>query len=314
MKRGDYMIEIVDVKKKYGEKIALDGVDLSIKEGEIFGVLGPNGAGKTTLIKVICGLVKKDEGKVTILGKDIDEEKNFNEIKKNMLVVFDNSCIYEELTASENLNFAARLWGMKQKNLQTKISECLSYFEIENNNVLARNYSMGMKQRLSLARAFLINPQILIMDEPLTGLDANSVIHVRNFVNNLKNQGKTILFSSHNLGEVEKVVDRLAILNNGKVEICDEIVALRRRYLEGSRYVVYTKNGDKLVKHIDKQIGKSVKVDKESVTFNVLNFKNFISKLSLIDNSDIGITGISEVVATVEDIFIDITHKDGGKI
>ncbi len=203
-------VELKDVVKKFGNFKALDGITLSIERGESVALLGPNGAGKTTIVKLISGLLKPTKGDVRVFGKI--PWKNY-EVRRMMGIVSHNTFLYDDLTAYENLQFYCKLYDADEG----LIDEILEFFGLKNRkHDLVRNFSRGMKQRLSIARAILHDPPLLILDEPTTGLDIEGQRELIRYISEICRK-KTIVFTTHNVREAEEICDKVAIICNGKL-------------------------------------------------------------------------------------------------
>lgn len=205
--------------------VALDQISLQVNRGEIFGLLGPNGAGKTTTIKCILGLIYADSGTIELMGDPIPS------IRAQARIGFltENPYVYDFLSGREYLMFAASLHGYDAARCRNKADELLSMFRIEEAaDRPLRKYSKGMLQRIGLAQALVNDPEFLILDEPMSGLDPLGRKEVRDLMITLKNKGKTILFSSHILSDAELVCDHVAILVNGKLETIGKLQTLIR--------------------------------------------------------------------------------------
>lgn len=205
--------------------VALDQISLEVNRGEIFGLLGPNGAGKTTTIKCILGLIYADSGTIELMGDPIPS------IRAQARIGFltENPYVYDFLSGREYLMFAASLHGYDAARCRNKADELLSMFRIEEAaDRPLRKYSKGMLQRIGLAQALVNDPEFLILDEPMSGLDPLGRKEVRDLMITLKNKGKTILFSSHILSDAELVCDHVAILVNGKLETIGKLQTLIR--------------------------------------------------------------------------------------
>ncbi|MEE8401063.1 MAG: heme ABC exporter ATP-binding protein CcmA [Candidatus Hydrothermarchaeaceae archaeon] len=207
------IIEVKDVSKKFGRHMALEGVSLSVSSGESFAILGPNGAGKTTLVRILSTLIKPSSGTVKIAGHDVFEEPE--EIKRKIGVVSHNPFLYDDLTALENMTFYADLYGVDRKNADALIKK-LGLQERRDNFVC--EFSRGMKQRLSIARSLLHDPKILILDEPTAGLDVQSMHTFYDTIKRLGKKGTTVMLTTHNLSEAERLCQNAAILDNGIVK------------------------------------------------------------------------------------------------
>lgn len=210
------MLEIKNITKKYGEKIAIKDISLQIDNGEIFGFIGHNGAGKTTLIKAIVGIHEFDCGDIIINGISIKE--NEMEYKKQIAYIPDNPDIYENLKGIDYLNFIGDIYEVGLKEREELIKKYATIFDIYNNlGDLISTYSHGMKQKLAIISALIHNPKVLILDEPFVGLDPKSSKDLKDIMKELCENGTTIFFSSHVLEVVEKLCDRVGIIKNGKL-------------------------------------------------------------------------------------------------
>ncbi len=223
------MIETVRLTKKFGDLTAVDSLNLHVEKGEIYGFLGPNGAGKTTTIMMILGLLPPTEGEVRLFGKRISEDY-FN-IKRRIGVLAEVQYLYEEMTALEYLRFFGQLYQVE--NVDQRIKETLGRVNLyDRRNELLKGYSRGMKQKLGLARALLHDPELLLLDEPVSALDPYGIKEVRDILLEENAKGKTILISSHILSEVERICHRVGIMNKGRLLAEDTMAELRRRLTE----------------------------------------------------------------------------------
>ena len=210
------MLEIKNVTKKYGEKIAVNNISLKIKDGEIFGFIGHNGAGKTTLIKSIVGIHEFNDGDILI--NDISIKKSEIEYKKELAYIPDNPDIYENLKGIDYLNFIADIYEVSIETREKLIKEYAELFNIYNDlGNLISSYSHGMKQKLAIISALIHEPKVLVLDEPFVGLDPKSSKDLKDIMKKLCKDGVTIFFSSHVLEVVEKLCDRVGIIKNGKL-------------------------------------------------------------------------------------------------
>lgn len=211
------LINLENVTKKYGNVLALDKLNLNIEEGEFYGFLGPNGAGKTTTIKIITGLLSADSGKVEIDGIDINE--NPIEIKKRMGFIPDNPFLYEKLTAKEYLHFIGKIYDLDDKTIEKRSNYYLDLFNLAGwGNDLIESYSHGMRQKTVMAGALLHKPKVLIVDEPMVGLDPKGIILVKNIFSVLTSEEKvTIFMSTHTLSIAEEICTRIGIIHKGRL-------------------------------------------------------------------------------------------------
>lgn len=210
------MIEIKNVTKKYGDKIALNNISFTVNDGEIFAFIGHNGAGKTTLIKSIVGIHEFDEGDIIINGKSI--RKSPIDCKKEMAFVPDNPELYEQMKAIDFINFICDMYEIPQNIRENNIKRYAKLFEIEDSlNDTIESFSHGMKQKIALIAALAHNPKVLIMDEPFVGLDPKAVFDVKEIMNEMVKEGKIIFFSTHILDVAEKLCSRVAIIKKGEL-------------------------------------------------------------------------------------------------
>jgi ABC-2 type transport system ATP-binding protein len=224
-KQGNYTMKYVlqaeNVKKTYGKKIALDGVNFDLQKGEIHSLLGPNGAGKTTLIKIMATLLIKDSGVVNVLGYDLDTQEN--EIKHVLGYVGQDTerSAYARLTVKENLRFFGSLRGLSKDYIDNQIGKLSEYFDFEENVDKQFNaLSGGQKQAVVIMRALLHDPPVIFLDEPTKGLDVIIAKRIRNFLKDYSvKEGKSLLLTSHIMSEVEELSNRVSLINKGKIGI-----------------------------------------------------------------------------------------------
>ena len=208
------MLEVHDLKKTFGSRKAVDGIQFSLKEGEVYGLLGPNGAGKSTTIAMICGLVKPDNGTIRIQGEDL--HKRGRSVKQHLGIVPQEPALYTNLSAEENLRFWAVLNSVPQKQIDAAVERVLKLVGLEERRKgKISKYSGGMKRRLNIAAGLIHQPKLLIMDEPTVGIDPQSRHHILETVRRLKDAGMTVLYTSHYVEEVEYLCDRVGIMDNG---------------------------------------------------------------------------------------------------
>jgi ABC-2 type transport system ATP-binding protein len=222
-----FAVELKGVTKRYNEIVAVDNLNLSIKPGEIFGILGPNGSGKSTTMKMLLGLVQPDAGSVNVLGLDV--KKDAVAVKRLVGYAPESSHLYEFLTGIEFLDFIGDIYGMEAEEKKTRINEYLKALQLEGREGdMISSYSTGMKQKIALIAAFLHKPKLLILDEPLNGLDPRSARIVKDFLQQLKLQGVTTLMSTHILEIAQAVCDRIGIMYQGKILALGNMEELQR--------------------------------------------------------------------------------------
>lgn len=208
------MIKLINLTKIYGKITAVNSINLDVRKGEVFGFLGPNGAGKTTTIRMMAGLLQPTTGSAVIGGYDVQAEP----LKAKQITGFipDRPYLYEKLTATEFMHFTARLYGMRDSD--SRINELLGLFGLPDwKDELVENFSHGMKQRLVMASALLHDPQLLVVDEPMVGLDPRGARLVKDIFKELASRGVTVFMSTHTLEIVEQMCTRVAIINKGDI-------------------------------------------------------------------------------------------------
>jgi ABC-2 type transport system ATP-binding protein len=228
------MIRASDLHKRYGTTVAVDGVSFEIGAGETFGLLGPNGAGKTTTIHLLAGALQPDAGTVTINGAP---DPTRPEVRRQLGVAPQALALYAELTAEENLAFFGKLYGLAGPGLRERVRWALEFAGLtERRAERVRTYSGGMQRRLNLACALVHDPPVLYLDEPTAGVDPQSRNHLFDAIEALAKQGRTILYTTHYMEEAQRLCDRVAVMDRGKILALDTVEGLIGRF--GGRSVV----------------------------------------------------------------------------
>jgi ABC-2 type transport system ATP-binding protein len=210
------MIETENLRREYGGRVALHGLTLRVEAGEILGFLGPNGAGKSTTVKILTGMIKPDGGRARVAGYDVVADAL--EVKRRIGYVPESAALYESLTAREYLELIASLYHLASGTAPARIEEMLARFDLSQAiDQRLSEFSKGMKQKVLIASALMHRPEVLFLDEPLTGLDANAALVVKELIRGLAAQGRAIFFCSHVLEVVERVCTRIVIIDKGRV-------------------------------------------------------------------------------------------------
>lgn len=309
------MLLIKDLEKSYGKFKALNKLNLDIKQGEIFGFIGPNGAGKSTTMKIVSGLLTPDDGEVYVDG--IDAIKNNKKLKEKIGYMPDFFGVYDNLKAYEYLEFYGSIYGITGKEIKDLSMDLLELVNLENKyDAYVDGLSRGMKQRLCLARCLIHNPQLLILDEPASGMDPRARFEMKNILKNLKDMGKTIIVSSHILSELGEICTNIGIVESGRM-VCQGTVEEIMTQASGNHPIAISvldkvEEAIKILKEIPK-IGK-VKFENNKITagFNG-NEEECAVLLKTLVNREIPVISFNRESTSLEDIFIKITDKEAIK-
>jgi ABC-2 type transport system ATP-binding protein len=277
------LIVLRDVVKMYGNKLAVDHLSFSISQGELFGFLGPNGAGKTTTLKMMIGLLKPSEGEIWI--NDSNVWQNRKAIHKEIGVVFELPNLYNRSSIKANLALFADLYGVKKSRILDVMEE-LQLVEKQNEKV--GELSKGWKQRVLIARALLHKPKVLFLDEPTSGLDPNTATLIRNYIKTIKNQGATIILTTHDMNEADELSDRVGIMYQGVLAAIDTTENLKSQYSKKELYIEFLRDG-----HIVKQ----------NLPMGTEETEQFVSKLM----SEGKIININTKANSLTDVFATLT-------
>jgi ABC-2 type transport system ATP-binding protein len=231
------MIELINVTKRYDDTTVVDNLNIQIKTGEIVGIIGHNGAGKSTTLKMIAGLVEPTSGEVRVMGRDIRKEGV--KIKQHIGYLSEESPLYEAMTAQQYLLFFSELYRMPRQKATQRIDQLLTSLDLMEKTKLTGEFSKGMKRKTAIARTLLHDPDLLILDEPNSGLDPLTSFFIINYLKTLRREGKTILLSAHNLFHVESICDRVGIIKNGKLLIFDTMDAIRAKLGKREYQVIF---------------------------------------------------------------------------
>ncbi|MFB6179347.1 MAG: ABC transporter ATP-binding protein [Halorientalis sp.] len=229
------MIEVRDLRKEYGGFTAVEGSSFSVDSGEVFGIIGPNGAGKTTTLKMLAGLLEPTAGAARVAGYEAGD----TEMRRRLGFLPEESPLYEEMTPLSYLHFFADLYDVPTHVAEERIHETLDELELDHRERQLGDMSKGMKRKVAISRSLINDPDVLIYDEPASGLDPLTTNYVIDFTADLSEAGKTIVFSAHNLYHVESICDRVAIMNNGRIVAQGGLGELRAEHGQ-TEYHVYT--------------------------------------------------------------------------
>ena len=246
------IITVRHLCKEYGSKTVLDNINLDIYPGQIIGYIGPNGAGKSTTVKILTGIIQEYSGEVSVFGKNLRD--NILEVKSKVGYIPELAELYDLLTPREYLSFVGKLYHLSDDIIEERSRKMLDSFGLLNNiDQRMDSFSKGMRQKVLITSGLLHNPSIVIMDEPLSGLDANAVIRLKELLQALKQEGKTIFYCSHMMDVVEKVSDRIVLINNGSIIADGTIEELRQNSADSLEQIFsrLTSGGDQVQKADD---------------------------------------------------------------
>lgn len=302
-------LEVKNLCKEYGKINAVDGVDFFINKKEIFGLLGPNGAGKSTIIGMITGLIDLTKGEI------IFEEKNnkINQWKENIGLVPQDFALYWDLSAEENIKFFCSLYGFKGEELNRRAHRALEFVGLSSvRKKISGQFSGGMKRRLNMACAIAHTPKLIIMDEPTVGIDPQSRNHILNSVKQLRDEGSTIIYTSHYMEEVDDICDRIAIMDHGKIIAEGNSEYLKSLVSDQNIYSITIKNKScDVVECLNSITGvEKVVVNDNEIKCYYLKESNVIEQIvSNLSKKNIMIENIKNETPSLETVFLSLTGK-----
>jgi len=306
-------IEVSDLTKYYGKLLAVDQISFEVKGKELFGLLGPNGAGKTTTIRMICGMLRPTSGTIVVAGFDVSQKPE--EVKRRIGLVPDISNLFGELSARVNLEFMGKLYSLDRKTRRERIDQVLELFQLkERQNDLVKYYSKGMHRRLTIAAALIHQPEILVMDEPTSGLDAQTARLVREIITDLNKEGRTVLLTTHQIDEADRLCQRVGIIDRGHLIALNTPEELKNS-TEGMRALEI-----KILDGVDMQRWLPIINEAEGIerAFLAEGKIRVLSKdlpqaiptvVNLVDKHGGKIDSIAVAQPTLEDAFINLTGK-----
>ena len=303
------ILEIKKISKEYGDMIAVNDIDLEVNKGEIFGILGPNGAGKSTLIGMICGLIKRTSGEIIYEEKETKTRK----FKENIGIVPQDFALYWDLTAEENFEFFCSLYGFRGADLKRRVNKVLDFVGLTDvRKKRASEFSGGMKRRLNIGCAIAHSPKLIIMDEPTVGIDPQSRNHILKSVLKLRDEGATVIYTSHYMQEVDDICDRIAIVDKGNV--IAEGTSEELKNLIGDKRVFNITVKEKIDNFEDKllEITGIEKVAYSENQYKISTIKNANLLTKIIETTlSLGgeIINVENSEPTLENVFLALTGK-----
>ncbi len=303
------MIEIRNLSKHFGDVKALKNINLSVQQGEFFGLLGPNGAGKTTTVNILSTLLKPDDGSVTLNGLDLLSDPRG--AKRLLGVVPQELALYEELSAADNLHFWGKLYGMQGNSLKARIRHLLEFMGLnDRGNDRLTTFSGGMKRRVNLAVALLHDPVILFLDEPTVGIDVQSRHRIYEILGKLHQQDKTIVYTTHYLEEIERLCERVAIIDQGEIKAEGTLDSLRQ-LIQGDSEVLVMLDDISLKTAPADPLPAGVRLTDEGLLGSGDDVNDLVQKLVTICSArGWNIRDIELKSASLETVFLQLTGKE----
>ena len=304
-----YAIEVSNLTKRYEDLVAVDHIDFTVNQKEIFGFLGPNGAGKTTTIRMLTGISIPTEGIAKIMGYDI--QRQTIEAKEQMGIVPDISNVYNELSAWDNLIFTGKLYDMPKDFREKHAEELLKMFGLyERRNEKVQGFSRGMKRRICIAMALMNKANVIFLDEPTSGLDVQSVLIIRDLIRKLNQDGQTIFITTHNIEEASQMCDRVAIINHGKIAAIDTPEKLKRTVESlQSVEVAFEATAPDVLKKLGELpgVGEAVKEGDKFKLFTSNPSTVLASVWNYAQSNNLKLITINTVGPSLEDVFVKLT-------
>lgn len=300
-----------DLTKYYGEFLAVDHINFEVKEGKIFGFLGPNGAGKTTTVRMLTGISIPSEGSAQIMGYDIQHQAI--QAKTLMGIVPDTSNIFNELTAWDNLMFSGKLYDIPKNRREEKAEQLLKMFDLyDRRSEKVQGFSRGMKRKICIAMALINDSTILFLDEPTSGLDVQSVLGIRETIQNLNKEGTTIFLTTHNMDEANQLCDRIGIINNGKLVAIDSPERLKAKTQGLKSVEIAFKQTIKKIQDTLSKIHNANRVVKRGDKYHI--FTDDPSKVieeiwRIAHEKKLEIMAINTLGPSLEDVFVKLTGE-----
>ena len=287
------MIKLTGVTKLYKHFAAVSDLNLEVQQGEILGIIGHNGAGKSTTLKMMVGLTAPTSGRIEIMGRDMSRDSTY--VKRQIGYLPEESPLYENMTVAEYLLFFSQLYHMPRTRAKARIDELLGSLKLYDQKKLTGELSKGMKRKVAIARSLLHDPSLLILDEPNSGLDPLTSFFIIDYLKQLRTQGKTIVLSAHNLFHVEYICDRVVIMKNGKVLVCDNMNAIRHS-LGNREYQVIFKSDQRL----------DYPISEGNYVFKTGDVGEIASILRTISDNNWALVDLSIRQSALEDIYVKL--------
>ena len=299
------MIKVENLQKRYGNVIALDGVSFEVSQGETFGLLGPNGAGKTTTIQLLCGLLRPDAGSIRLAGRS---DPTLPEVRLALGVVPQTLAIYEELSARQNLCFFGKTYGLSGQKLKDRVTTCLDVAGLtQRSTERVSKYSGGMKRRLNMVCSLLHEPTLLLLDEPTVGVDPQSRNLIFDTIEAMKKQGRTIIYTTHYMEEAERLCDRVAILDRGRILDMDSVPNLITKHGGPSHVEAEFEEKPSDLDAIRSLITSEITpLEETRIRFQT---SRPMESLAMLNRSGMRFRSLKVQTADLEDVFLNLTGR-----
>ncbi|MBT4511213.1 MAG: ABC transporter ATP-binding protein [Chloroflexi bacterium] len=291
------MIKIESLTKQYRGNPAVKNLNLEVKDGEIFGIIGHNGAGKTTTLKMIVGLLAPTSGTIEVMGHDMT--KDSTETKRYIGYLPEESPLYENMNVREYLMFFSELYKLPKAQARERIDLLLNSLKLPEQEKYTDELSKGMKRKVAIARTLLHDPQLLVLDEPNSGLDPLTSFFIIDYLKKLNKEGKTIVISAHNLFHVEYICDRVAVLKQGELVICDTIEAMRETFGKREYEIIFKADTD-----------LDYERKEDNYVFRAADVAQIASLLQKISENNWALVDLSVQQSALEEMYVDIMGKE----
>lgn len=295
------VVEVKGLTKNFGNICAVKDLTFQIEKGEILGYLGPNGAGKTTTIRLILGILKPDRGEVRLWGDGVSKEK-----LSRVGALMEQDGLYNRLSCEENLRYWGEIFRMSRNRIETRIEELLEHMNLsERAKESVKNLSKGMRRKLAIARALMHDPELLVLDEPASGLDPEAQVMIRETLAKLAKEGRTILLSSHNLSDVEKIASVIGIINKGELKFFDRMEKVKK--MERGLVRIKVDDIDKTRRAI-RNLVENIEIENEWLTVAIKEGIDFSDLISILTSSGVRVEDVMREEKSLEELYLEVIN------
>ncbi|MDI6884819.1 MAG: ABC transporter ATP-binding protein [archaeon] len=295
------VVEVKGLTKNFGNICAVKDLTFQIEKGEILGYLGPNGAGKTTTIRLILGILKPDRGEVRLWGDGVSKEK-----LSRVGALMEQDGLYNRLSCEENLRYWGEIFRMSRNRIEARIEELLEHMNLsERAKESVKNLSKGMRRKLAIARALMHDPELLVLDEPASGLDPEAQVMIRETLAKLAKEGRTILLSSHNLSDVEKIASVIGIINKGELKFFDRMEKVKK--MERGLVRIKVDDIDKTRRAI-RNLVENIEIENEWLTVAIKEGIDFSDLISILTSSGVRVEDVMREEKSLEDLYLEVIN------